>query len=121
MSVLSFWGMGCLKRSEQVASSDCVARKWANTIKAFCNFVFEKLEMIFEKRTKEHVKFAEMIGIKNFSEILPRMSRDFLVKFNKETDALNAENLLKKKNGIPTGWKIIFSIQNLMSVRLIQL
>ena len=50
--------------------------------------------LTFYWRLKEHVKFAEMIGIKNFSEILPRMSRDFLVKFNKETDALNAEKLL---------------------------
>jgi hypothetical protein len=40
------------------------------------------------------VKFAEMIGIKNFVEILPRMSRDFLVKFNNEKDAVNAEKLL---------------------------
>ena len=50
--------------------------------------------LTFYWRLKEHVKFAEMIGIKNFSEILPRMSRDFLVKFKNETDALNAENLL---------------------------
>ena len=50
--------------------------------------------LTFYWRLKEHVKFAEMIGIKNFSEILPRMSRDFLMKFNKETDALNTENLL---------------------------
>ena len=50
--------------------------------------------LTFYWRLKEHVKFAEMIGIKNFSEILPRMSRDFLVKFNNEVDALNAERLL---------------------------
>lgn len=50
--------------------------------------------LTFYWRLKEHVKFAEVIGIKNFSEILPRMSRDFLVKFNNETDTLNAENLL---------------------------
>ena len=50
--------------------------------------------LTFYWRLKEHVKFAEMIGIKNFSEILPRMSRDFLVKFENETDAENAENLL---------------------------
>ena len=50
--------------------------------------------LTFYWRLKEHVKFAEMIGIKNFSEILPRMSRDFLVKFNKEAEALNAEYLL---------------------------
>ena len=50
--------------------------------------------LTFYWRLKEHVKFAEMIGVKSFSEILPRMSRDFLMKFNKETDALNTENLL---------------------------
>jgi len=50
--------------------------------------------LTFYWRLKEHVKFAEMIGIKNFTEILPRMSRDFLVKFNNKTDTLNAENLL---------------------------
>ena len=48
--------------------------------------------LTFYWRLKEHVKFAEMIGIKNFSEILPRMSRDFLVKFNNEIDCSNAEN-----------------------------
>ena len=50
--------------------------------------------LTFYWRLKEHVKFAEMIGIKNFFEILPRMSRDFLVKFNNDSDALDAENLL---------------------------
>ena len=50
--------------------------------------------LTFYWRLKEHVKFAEMIGIKNFSEILPRMSRDFLVKFEDEADALNTETLL---------------------------
>jgi len=50
--------------------------------------------LTFYWRLKEHVKFAEKIGIENFSDILPRMSRDFLVKFNHEIDALNAEKLL---------------------------
>ena len=50
--------------------------------------------LTFYWRLKEHVKFAEMIGIKNLSEILPRMSRDFLVKFSNKNDAKNAENLL---------------------------
>ena len=50
--------------------------------------------LTFYWRLKEHVKFADMIGIKNFTEILPRMSRDFLVKFNNEKDAVNAEKLL---------------------------
>ena len=50
--------------------------------------------LTFYWRLKEHVKFAEMIGIKNFLEVSPRMSRDFLVKFNNELDAINAEKLL---------------------------
>jgi hypothetical protein len=50
--------------------------------------------LTFYWRLKDHVKFAEMIGIENFLEILPRMSRDFLVKFNNKLDALNANKLL---------------------------
>ena len=50
--------------------------------------------LTFYWRLKEHLMFADMIGIKNFTEILPRMSRDFLVKFNNEKDAVNAEKLL---------------------------
>jgi hypothetical protein len=50
--------------------------------------------LTFYWRLKEHIKFAEKIGIENFSDILPRMSRDFLVKFNDEMDASNAEKLL---------------------------
>lgn len=45
-------------------------------------------------RLKEHLKFSRTIGIKNISEILPRMSRDFLIKFNDVIDASDAENLL---------------------------
>ena len=45
-------------------------------------------------RLKEHLKFAEVIGVENLSEIIPRMSRDFLVKFHSELDALNAEKLM---------------------------
>jgi len=50
--------------------------------------------LTFYWRLKEHVKFVEMIGIKHLVEISPRMSRDFLVKFNNEIDAVNAEKLL---------------------------
>ena len=51
-------------------------------------------DLTYYWRLKEHVKFGEMIGIKNYLEISPRMSRDFLVKFNDELDALEAEKLL---------------------------
>lgn len=50
--------------------------------------------LTFYWRLKEHENFAKIIGLKNFSEILPRMSRDFLIKFKNETDALEAEKLL---------------------------
>ncbi|TVZ55486.1 hypothetical protein OD91_0734 [Lutibacter sp. Hel_I_33_5] len=50
--------------------------------------------LTFYWRLKEHEKFAKNIGVKRFKEILPRMSRDFLIKFDNEIDAANAENLL---------------------------
>jgi hypothetical protein len=50
--------------------------------------------LTFYWRLKEHVKFAKMIGIEDFTEIFPRMSRDFLVNFKNVVDAVNAENLL---------------------------
>ena len=67
--------------------------------------------LTFYWRLKEHVKFADMIGIKNFLEILPRMSRDFLVKFKNETDALNAENLLNSFYAFKDDIKI-FEVDN---------
>ena len=67
--------------------------------------------LTFYWRLKEHVKFAEMIGIKNFSEILPRMSRDFLIKFKNETDALNTENLLNSFYSFKDDIKI-FEVDN---------
>ena len=67
--------------------------------------------LTFYWRIKKHVKFAEMIGIKNFLEILPRMSRDFLVKFKSETDALNAENLLNSFYAFKNDIKI-FEVDN---------
>ena len=57
------------------------------------------------------MKFAGMIGIKNFTEILPRMSRDFLVKFKNEKDALDAENLLNSFYASKDGNKI-FEVDN---------
>ena len=50
--------------------------------------------LTFYWRIKEHVKFANKIVIENFTEIFPRMSRDFLVKFKNEKEALKAEKLL---------------------------
>ncbi len=67
--------------------------------------------LTFYWRIKDHVKFAEMIGIKNFLEILPRMSRDFLVNFKDNTDAKNAENLLNSYFASKDHFKI-FNVDN---------
>jgi hypothetical protein len=67
--------------------------------------------LTFYWRLKEHVKFAEMIGIKNLVEILPRMSRDFLVKFRNPNDALNAENILNSFHASKDELKI-FEVDN---------
>jgi len=53
-------------------------------------------DLTYYWRLKEHVKFAKLIGIKNFLEILPRMSRDFLVRFKDNADAKRAESLLNE-------------------------
>ena len=45
-------------------------------------------------RLKNHVSFVKKIGINNFQEILPRMSRDFLIKFSNSEDSKFAENIL---------------------------
>ena len=44
---------------------------------------------VFYYRLKNHQNFIKKIGI-NFQEILPRMSRDFLIKFNSEVDTIEA-------------------------------
>ena len=48
----------------------------------------------FYWRIKKHKEFLNKIGVTNIIEINPRMSRDFLIKFNTTNDALNAEELL---------------------------
>ena len=50
--------------------------------------------LTFYWRLRVHVKFAAMIGVSNFSAILPRMSRDFLIKFENDLEAVNAEKRL---------------------------
>ena len=68
-------------------------------------------KLTFYWRLKDHANFLNEIGINSFSEILPRMSRDFLVKFNSKEDAIQAEknlnNFFHKKDDIK-----IFRIDN---------
>jgi hypothetical protein len=51
--------------------------------------------MTFYWRLKEHTDFLKKIGCVNYREVLPRMSRDFLVTFSSESEAKEAETLLK--------------------------
>lgn len=50
--------------------------------------------LTFYWRLNEHIKFMKLIGIKNFIEILPRMSRDFLINFHDPHDTQVAEKML---------------------------
>lgn len=45
-------------------------------------------------RLKEHSKFLRLAGVKNFVNVTPRMSRDFLVEFESGNDALLAQEIL---------------------------
>jgi hypothetical protein len=48
----------------------------------------------FYWRLKKHRHFLSLIGIENIKSVLPRMSRDFLIEFNNEEDALCAQKIL---------------------------
>lgn len=45
-------------------------------------------------RLNNHESFMKKVGINNFTQVLPRMSRDFLLNFANEKDSRNAEALL---------------------------
>ena len=51
----------------------------------------------FYWRLKDHQSFLEnKLGIRGIKELTPRMSRDFLIEFISEADALEAQNILEK-------------------------
>lgn len=50
--------------------------------------------MTFYWRLKDHEGFVKALGIQNFSKILPRMSRDFLIEFTDMSAAKTAEEIL---------------------------
>lgn len=62
-------------------------------------------------RLKKHEAFLQKIGIKNYSEVLPRMSRDMLVNFNSETAAKKAESIFASYRSL-SDEQAIFSIDN---------
>jgi len=49
----------------------------------------------FYYRLRNHENFLKKIGI-NYKKVFPRMTRDFLIEFNNESLAFDAEKLLKK-------------------------
>lgn len=67
--------------------------------------------LTFYWRIKEHADFLKKIGVKKYSKVVPRMSRDFLIEFNSSEDAKEAEIVLSKyKNA--NGDERIFEIDN---------
>lgn len=54
---------------------------------------YEKLKFYY--RIKDHASFLKKVGIE-FSDVVPRMTRDFLVSFDTEEKALKAEKQLSK-------------------------
>ncbi|WP_086478546.1 alkaline phosphatase family protein [Arenibacter amylolyticus] len=62
-------------------------------------------------RLKEHADFLKLIGVNNYSKVIPRMSRDFLIEFSSENDATEAEKLLDSYKASSDG-KTIFNIDN---------
>ena len=68
-------------------------------------------KLTFYWRLNNHINFLRLIGIKNFIEVLPRMSRDFLIKFKNETDAIDAEQILNNFYAVRDNIKL-FRIDN---------
>ena len=55
--------------------------------------------LTFYWRLKNHAEFLSAIGLNSYKEVIPRMSRDFLIKFSSIDDASNAEELLLSFKG----------------------
>lgn len=68
-------------------------------------------KLTFYWRLKEHAKFMKLIGLINFTEILPRMSRDFLISFDNVHDTILAEQKLNTFYSTKDNEKI-FNVDN---------
>ncbi|WP_268123048.1 alkaline phosphatase family protein [Roseivirga pacifica] len=62
-------------------------------------------------RLKEHDEFLRLAGISNYQEVIPRMSRDFLVNFDDTVKAKEVEEKLSLFKAIHDG-ENIFTIDN---------
>lgn len=63
----------------------------------------------FYWRLKDHASFLGLIGINNYSELSPRMSRDFLVVFDSKEKTDQAEAILSK---VTLNGERVFTIDN---------
>jgi hypothetical protein len=50
--------------------------------------------LTFYWRINKHAEFVHKLGLKGISQVIPRMSRDFLIKFDSEQNALEGEQVL---------------------------
>jgi hypothetical protein len=68
-------------------------------------------EKTFYWRLKDHANFLHLAGIKTFTEVIPRMSRDFLIKCADSTQALQTQKALESITMTSDGDKI-FTVDN---------
>ena len=52
------------------------------------------MKLTFYWRVNKHTEFLNKLNIAGIKDVMPRMSRDFLIEFTSDKAALNAENLL---------------------------
>lgn len=62
-------------------------------------------------RIKEHKEFMNMIGVTNYLQVTPRMSRDFLIEFESEKLAIDSQEKLESYQAECDGLNI-FTIDN---------
>ena len=67
--------------------------------------------LTFYWRLKDHKESLKTMGIEIFDEVLPRMSRDFLINCSSEVDAKNAQTLLESYKSKKENMSI-FTIDN---------
>ena len=67
--------------------------------------------LTFYWRIRHLEKFSQMVGVKNFIQISPRMSRDFLIEFSNDSDSKIADELLNSYYAKSDDQKI-FKIDN---------
>lgn len=55
--------------------------------------------LVYYYRPKQHAEFLRMLGVADFVDVQPRMSRDFLILFKSEDAALAAQKVIESFRG----------------------